>query len=190
MSSLVIPRTAVQATLWSAFCTALVLCAAPIANAQSTTAARVAVIDSRAIMQAMPGRAQAESQFALELAKAREMVHSATDSLKAAVEELSKHEKDLRPQQREAAMMILRARELGLEDMVAQLNMLASRRQSELQAPLLERIRDAVRSVRRRDKFALVIDVANAEAIVDVDDTSNITDRVIAELQRTTQARP
>jgi Skp family chaperone for outer membrane proteins len=172
--------------------TLLTMCAVPAATltAQTATVGRVAVIDSRVILQAMPGRAQAESEFALELAKARELVHTATDSLRSAVEELSRHEKDLRPQQREAAMMILRARELSLEDMVAQLNMLASRRQSELQRPLLERIREAVRTIRKREKYALVIDVANADAIVDIDDTANINDRVIAELQRSAPPRP
>jgi Skp family chaperone for outer membrane proteins len=165
--------------------------AGPSASAQgSVQVSRIAVLDSRLILEAMPARARAESQFALELAKARELVHSATDSLKAAVEQLSRHEHDLRPQQREAATLLLRARELEVEDMVAQLNMLAGKRQSELQAPLVQQIRDAVKTVRRRERFALVIDLANSDAVIDADEAFNITDQVIAELRRTASTRP
>lgn len=161
--------------------------AAPTAAAQ---AGRVAIIDSRVVLLSMPAHTRAEAEFTRELTRARELVHTATEQLKAAVEELARHEEDLRPQQRQAAMMLLRARELTLEDMVAQLNLLADKRQAELQAPLQAQIREAVRTVRRRDRFAVVLDIANADSIVDADEAINITDRVIAELQRSTTAKP
>jgi Skp family chaperone for outer membrane proteins len=153
-------------------------------TAQSLPALRIGIIDSRVLMQEMPGRSSAESQFALELAKARELVHAATDSLKASVVDLSNAEAELRPQQREAAVMVIRARELALEDMVAQLNGLAQRRMDELQAPLRERLRVAVKAVRVREKLSLVIDLAASGAIVDADEALNIMPQVLAELRR------
>lgn len=169
--------------------TRLVLCFAlastsALAQRASAPVVRVGVVDSRLLLQDMPGRAQAESEFALDMAKAREMVHTATDSMKAAVEELSRHEADLRPQQREAAMMMLRARELALEDMVAQLNAITGTRLSQLRQPLVDRIRSAVTAVRERERLTLVFDLGADGAPIAFDDAVNITPLVLEELRR------
>ncbi len=155
-----------------------------LAQRASSTVVRIGVVDSRQLLQDMPGRAQAESEFALDMAKAREMVHTATDSMKAAVDELSRHEADLRPQQREAAMMMLRARELALEDMVAQLNAITGTRLSQLQQPLLEQMRRAVKAVRERERLTLVFDIGADGAPIAFDDAVNITPLVLEELRR------
>jgi Skp family chaperone for outer membrane proteins len=152
--------------------------------AQSASALRIGIVDSRVLMQEMPGRAKAESEFALESAKARELVRTATDSLKHAIDELTRDEAELRPQQREAVVMVIRARELALEDMVAQLNLLAQYRLQELQAPLRERLQVAVRTVRAREKLGLVIDLAAGGSVIDADEALNIMPLVLAELRR------
>jgi len=161
--------------------------------AQSTSPApvvRIGLIDSRVLLQEMPGRSRAESQFALEMAGARELVRAASDSMKMAVDAFSKVEADLRPQQRESAMMQVRARELALEDMVAQLNLLADRRLQELQAPLLAQLASAVKLVRLRDRLALVLDLAGGTMVVDADSTLDIDALVLKELRRLTPAQP
>ena len=167
--------------------------AAPAAaqpSPSNTPIVRIGIIDSRTLLQEMPGRARAESQFALEMAGARELVRSASDSMKTAIDALSKVEADLRPQQRESAMMLVRARELGLEDMVAQLNVLADRRLQELQAPLLAQLSMAVKSVRTRERLAMVLDLAAGAMIVDADSTLNINTLVLQELRRLPPAQP
>lgn len=172
--------------------TVALLSSTSAADAQRATApaVRVGVIDSRQLLQDMPGRAKAESEFALDMAKAREMVHTATDSMKAAVDELSRHESDLRPQQREAAVMMLRARELALEDMVAQLNAITTTRLSELQQPLLDLMRSAVKSVRERERLTLVFDLAGDGAPIAFDEAVNITPLVLEELRRRPRPAP
>lgn len=167
--------------------------AAPAAaqpSPSNTPIVRIGIIDSRTLLQEMPGRARAESQFALEMAGARELVRSASDSMKTAIDALSKVEADLRPQQRESAMMLVRARELGLEDMVAQLNVLADRRLQELQAPLLAQLSIAVKSVRTRERLAMVLDLAAGAMIVDADSTLNLNTLVLQELRRLPPAQP
>lgn len=147
-------------------------------------ASRIVVIDSRRVLEAMPGRTNAEAEFGLEQAKARTVVRLATDSLKAALEQFQQVEPELTPKQREAAMMLIRARELTLEDMVAQLDALIERRLDALQAPLRDRIRDAVRAVRIRRGYDLVLDLASASGVIDADATIDITADVIEELRR------
>jgi Skp family chaperone for outer membrane proteins len=152
-------------------------------SAQSATL-RIAVVDSRRVLDSMPGRSAAEAEFGLEQAKARTMVRMATDSMKVSLEEFQRAEPELTPRQREAAMMVMRARELTLEDMVAQLDAIIARRMDQLQEPLRERIREAVKVVRLRRGYALVLDLASASGVIDSDAAIDITSEVVAELRK------
>jgi outer membrane protein len=144
---------------------------------------RIAVFDSRVVFDSMPERAAAESEFALEQAKARTMLGAATDSLRAAVEEFSKVEQQMSPRQREATTMHMRARELLVEEMVANLDQIIMRRHGEIQAPMRERVRNAVRTVRQREGFDIVLDLASENTIVDADPRINLTAAILRELR-------
>jgi Skp family chaperone for outer membrane proteins len=109
--------------------------------------------------------------------------------MKQAIDALSRVESELRPQQRESAMMVVRARELALEDMVSQLNLRADKRLQELQAPLLVLLGEAVKTVRARERLSLVLDLAAGAMIVDADGTLDIHALVLEELRRRA-ARP
>lgn len=160
----------------------IALSAVPAVQAQSNTM-RIAVVDSRRVLDSMPGRSAAEAEFGLEQAKARTLVRMATDSMKAALDNFQRTEQSLTPRQREAAMMVMRARELTLEDMVAQLDAIIERRLDELQQPLREQIRAAVKRVRERRGYALVLDVASTSGVVDADAAIDITGEVLQELR-------
>jgi len=151
---------------------------------------RIGIIDSRRLLQDIPGRSSAESQFALEMSDARLLVRTASDSLKISIDALAAIEAELRPQQRESAMMLVRARELALEDMVAQLNVRADRRLQEIQAPLLAQLTDAVRTVRMRERLAMVLDLAGGAMIIDADATLDIHTLVLEELRRRATGKP
>lgn len=163
----------------------LLTCSAPVVAQRPTPATmRIGIIDSRQLLAEMPGRAKAESAFAMEVARARELLLAATESMKAAVDDFSRSESTLRPAQRESAMMVIRARELALEDMVSQLNLLAGQRMEAMQRPLLEEIQVAVRAVRERERLALVLDLAASNGVVDADAALNMNSRVLEEIRR------
>lgn len=153
------------------------------AAAQQRAPLRVAIFDSRVVLDSMPERLAAESEFALEQAKARTMLSAATDSLRAALDEFVRVEAQLSPRQREATAMHLRARELLVEEMAANLDHVILRRQAELQQPLRERVRSAVRAVRLRAGYDLVLDRANDDVIFDADDSADITPDILRELR-------
>lgn len=154
-----------------------------VSRQQNHAVMRVAVFDSRLVLDSMPERLSAESEFALEQAKARTMLGAATDSLRAALDEFVRVEAQLSPRQREATAMHLRARELMVEEMAANLDHVILRRQAELQQPLRERVRTAVRAVRLRAGYDLVLDRANEQVIFDADDSADITADVLRELR-------
>ncbi|MCU0619852.1 MAG: OmpH family outer membrane protein [Gemmatimonadaceae bacterium] len=150
---------------------ALAVAAAPLPatlhaqGARGGAAPRVVVglVDLRVLLRETPGRDQIESEFALEQAHA------------------------LRPREREAYTMVLRARELAFEDMIAQLGLAAETRRSALEAPLLTRVRAAVRVVREREGVQLVLDSGAMPAIVDADAVIDLTPKVLVELRRATR---
>ncbi|MCE2900801.1 MAG: OmpH family outer membrane protein [Gemmatimonas sp.] len=144
---------------------------------------RIAVFDSRVVFDSLPERAAAESEFALEQTKARTMLAAATDSLRAALDEFTRVEQVLSPRQREATVLHLRAKELLVEEMVANLDQVILRRHGELQAPMRERVRDAVREVRRQQRYDLVLDLAVEGAVVDADARVDITSAVLRQLR-------
>jgi Skp family chaperone for outer membrane proteins len=144
---------------------------------------RIAVFDSRIILDSMPQRAAAESEFALEQTKARTMLNLATDSLRAALDGFQRVESQLSPRQREATMMHLRAREMMVEEMAANLDHVIVRRQAELQQPLRDRVREAVRAVRERSGYDVVLDRANEQIIVDASPRADITGEILRELR-------
>ena len=174
---------------------ALVLAAVSLAaplhaqGARGAPPARVVVglVDLKVLLRETPGRDQVDSEFALEQARMRVQVREAGDSLKAAVEEFTRTEDALRPREREAYTMVLRARELAFEDMIAQLGLAIETRRAALEAPLLARVRAAVRTVRAREGVQLVLDSGATTAIVDADEVIDLTAKVLVELRRATR---
>jgi Skp family chaperone for outer membrane proteins len=67
---------------------------------------------------------------------------------------------------------------------VSQLNAAAETKLQTLQAPFVEKIRAAVRTVRQREGVHLVLDAATMPAIIDADETIDLTPKVLAELRR------
>ena len=163
--------------------------AAQRAPRASVGATRIAVYDSRIVFDSMPERAAVESEFALEQAKARTMLAEASDSLRQTLDEYTKAEARLSPREREAGSLHLRARELLVEEMVANLDALVLQRLEALRRPLLDRIRQAVRTVRTRQGMQLVIDLASEGVIIDADPSIDLTAAVLAELRRPAPAR-
>lgn len=150
---------------------------------------RIAVFHAAAVLDSMPERAAVESDFALEQAKARTMLTAATDSLRAAVEEFARVEANLTPRQREATTMHLRARELLVEEMVANLDAVIGQRREELQHPLRTRLRDAVRALRLRDGYDLVLDVSGDAVFIDADARIDVTSALVRLLRETPPAK-
>ena len=166
--------------------------AATVAFAQpktvsSRTATRVAVYNSRVVFDSMPERIAVETTFAREQENARLMVRAASDSLRLTLDDFSRAEVHLTPREREAAKLQLRARELLVEQMMENLDTVIGQRHEELRQPLLSRIRDAVRIVRVREGYHLVLDRALDGLQIEADDAIDITRAIVAELRRVGQ---
>ncbi len=81
---------------------ALVLATVPAAMAFAQSAPRFAYVDSRVLLQEVPGRVEAEAQFEKEMSTIRSEVQLMGDSLNALVEAYNAEEATLSPTARQA----------------------------------------------------------------------------------------
>ncbi|MDX2182602.1 MAG: OmpH family outer membrane protein [Gemmatimonadaceae bacterium] len=160
-------------------------CLAPTMDAQGRRplAGRIAIVDTRVLLDSAPSIRDAETAYAFESTKARALVADAADSLKRAVDAFSRESEAMSPARREATLLVLRAREISFEDMVRQLEVLGETRRRELRQPAEAEVQTAIAAVRRREGIAVVLDRA-APGILDLDETVDITALVAAELRK------
>ena len=145
---------------------------------------RIAVFDSRIVLDSMPERSRAESELALAQAQARVKLEAAKDSLRAAVDELAKFEQTMSMREREAVTLNLRARELLVEETVARLDQDVQRAYVTLRQPMVDRLRSAVKAVREKEGYDLLIDLASEGLMLDASPSINLTSLVLRELRR------
>ena len=145
---------------------------------------RIAVFDSRVVLDSMPERSRAESELALAQAQARVKLEAAKDSLRAAVDELAKFEQTMSMREREAVTLNLRARELLVEETVARLDQDVQRAYVTLRQPMVERLRAAVRAVREKEGYDLLIDLASEGLMLEASPSINLTSLVLRELRK------
>lgn len=143
---------------------------------------RIAVFDSRVVLDSMPERSRAESELAL--AQARVKLEAAKDSLRAAVDELAKFEQTMSMREREAVTLNLRARELLVEETVARLDQDVQRAYVTLRQPMVERLRAAVRAVREKEGYDLLLDLASEGLMLEASPSINLTSLVLRELRK------
>lgn len=165
--------------------------AAPLAAQQRTTpaaasGAKVAYIDSRQIIRAVPGYAQADSTFQRELEGLRAEVQQLTRSYDSARTAFDQSAVVLSASQREARQRELVTLRERSEQRAAQLQEQAARRQRELFEPLHQRIEAAIEAERAAGGYALVFDAgAEGSAIVAADKALDLTQKVVQRLQAT-----
>ena len=170
---------------------ALTLAAAPASAALGQTVPKLGYIDSRAVLQQAPGRAEAEKQFEQEMTTFRQQIQRMEDSLRTMVTTFQQQEATLSPSARDGRGREIRAKEEEYQRRVQQLEQQAQQRQVELIQPIMQRINKAIEDVRAEENFSMIFDVgSNAGVVVAADKTLDITPRVLARLGVTASATP
>jgi outer membrane protein len=168
---------------------ALAVIAAPVA-AHAQGALKFAYIDSRAILAAAPGRAEAEAQFQKEMQTYQSQVQKMGDSLNTMMAAYTKSELTLSPAAKEARQKTIRDKEAAYQERVQGLQEQAQQRQGELLGPIMQQINTAISEVRAAEGYSFIFDVgAQGGVVVAADTTLNITEKVLSRL-RIVAARP
>ena len=165
---------------------ALVLSAAA-ASAQNAPL-KLAYINSREILQAAPGRAEAEAQFQKELQGYQQQIKRMGDSLQTLVADYTKVEATLSPAAKETRQKSIRARQDEYQGRQEKLQQQMQAREQELVQPVIDQVKKIIDDVRAEGSYSMIFDVAAGEAqgisfLVSYDKNLDLTPQVVARLK-------
>lgn len=157
----------------------LLLSSAPALEAQNV---RIGYIDSEVILQAAPGAQEAQQEFDEDMERYRSEVQQLGEELESLIESYQRQQATLNPEARETREQEIRQKEGQFQERVEELEMEAAQRQQELVEPILQRMSDAIESLRNEGEYAMIFDAAQ-RSIIAADPALDLTDEVIRRLQ-------
>lgn len=158
-------------------------------SAQSPVCAKVAYLDSRKVIQATPGAADAQAQVQTEMQRYQDKLKVLNDSLSKVVEDFQRQSQLLSADARQARQASLVKLRDSLQQQAQTLQEEAQQKQTDLMQPVMDRIDKVVQQIRQEGGYAIVFDVASA-AMVSADSTLDLTDKVIARLKAASPPPP
>ena len=170
---------------------ALLAGATGVAHAQGASA-KIAYVNTDALLQAAPGRAEAASTFQREAEGYRGQLQKLSDSITTMITAYQKAEPALTAAQKDTRTKAIRALQEQAQNTQQELQQKAAQRENELMAPIMERVKKVLDDIRAEDGYSLII-AGDPSLILSADKNLDITDRVVARLKTlsaTTGSRP
>jgi outer membrane protein len=164
---------------------AFLLVALPSVATAQTGGLKVAVLDSRVLLDGAPGRAAAAEAWDREFRQMQAEAGRMGDSLNLLIQEYQKVEATLSPAQREERQKALRDKEAEYRQRTQALEERAGTRQAELLQPMIDLVNKVIQDVRNEDAYALIFDLAaESNPLVAYDKNLDITPRVLAKVKQ------
>ena len=146
---------------------------------------KIAIINSREIMQRTPGYAVAESTYLKEVEVYRTEVQKLQQQLDSAVQAFDQQSIALSPAARQQKQKDLQAMQQRMEQRTNELQDKARQREQELLAPLQTRVNSVIAGIRAELNYSLILDADAAGGLIaGYDPALNITNRVLQRLQQ------
>jgi len=165
---------------WAAM---LLVAAAPVV-AQQGGGAKIAYVNTQAILRQTPGYASAESTFAKEVEIYRSEVQKLQATLDSAASDFEQQSVLLSPTQRAAKRKDLAAQQQKVEQRSQELQQKAATRERELLDPIQTKVNSVIEGVRASGNYAMIFDVsAPNSGIVTADKSLDLTPRIIQQLK-------
>jgi outer membrane protein len=158
----------------------LFILAVPVPLVAQQGGQKLGFINSRAVLLATPGYAQAESTYNKELADFRAEVERLQGSLDSMAADFEQKSVMLSATAKTAKRREIDDRRARLEQRAQELRDKAAQREQELIAPIHSRVNDAIEGIRADGGYAMIFDVsANDGLIVTADKSLDLTQKVI-----------
>ncbi len=154
-----------------------------VSTVASAQGQKFAYVNSAAILQSAPGRADAEAMFDKEMTTMRAAVQKLSDSLNTMQEAYAKEEVSLSPAAKETRLKTLREKQADYQERVQKLQEQAQQREAELMQPIMDNVRKVLDDVRAEGGYSFIFDVANGQVIVSADKNLDVTERVVSKLR-------
>jgi outer membrane protein len=168
---------------------ALVLLVASAAPAAAQS--KVGYVDSRKILQEMPGRNQVEAKLRTDLESLQAREKKMIDSLNTMMGAFEKDSAKLSAEDRTKRFTALQQYDAMYRDTLQALQEEAQGKQAEAMQPLFDIIRIALEDVRSAEGYSMIFDLgAQVNPIVAMDKNLDLSDKVIARIRTMPAARP
>ncbi len=151
---------------------------------------RIGYVDSRKILQEMPGRTAVETRLRTELESLQKREKTMVDSLNALMGAFEKDSAKLVGEERTKRFTALQQYDAMYRDTLQALQEEAQGKQAEAMQPLFDLIRIALEDVRAAEGYAVIFDLgAQVNPIVAMDKNLDLSDKVIARIRTMPAAR-
>lgn len=146
---------------------------------------KIAIIDSRVLIDQAPGSDAAKKMLDGEISGLRAMATRWQDTLAAKQKKLSDEEAGLTPAARSSRQKEIDDLLQGYQRRTDSLQQVVQKRQLEVMQPVLDLVNKVVQDMRDSEGYALVWDIGSgSEGVVAYDKNLNITDRVLAKVKQ------
>ena len=157
--------------------------AAPLVAQSSPTPQRFAYVDTRLILDAAPGRAEAEAALQKEAAGWDAEVKKMQDANIALISDFQKKSATMTQAERDKQTKYIQDKQAEWQKRNDSIQAVADRRKTEMLQPILDQIKLALEDVRKASGVDVIFDVNANNTIVAIDKNLNLSDRVIARLR-------
>jgi outer membrane protein len=167
---------------------ALVISAgASAAQAQAaSTPFKIGYVDTQALMEAAPGRVQAESLLTKEGNVYQKQLETLQDSVQGLITKYQKDQATLTPAVKQTREKAIQDLENELQAKNNQFQAAFQQRQSEVMAPIQDVVRKVLEDIRVEDGYAMILDKTPGQTpIIVADKNLDVTDRVVSRLRAT-----
>jgi outer membrane protein len=153
-----------------------------VARAQG--APKFAYVNSQAIFEQAPGRAEAEAQYKKEMTGYSAEMDRMRDSLNALLTSYGQQESSLTAAQKQSRQEEIRSRQDEYQKRAQELEQKASDREAELMRPIMQQVQKIIEDIRSEGGYSIIFDAgSNGGVIVAADKNLDITQKVIDRLQ-------
>ena len=161
---------------------------ASVAGAQGATQMKIGYVNTQALMEAAPGRADAEALLKKEGDSYQAVLQKMQDSLNTMLTKYQKDEPTLSAAAKKKAQDNMQGLETEIQGKNLQLQQQFQNRQNEVLAPIQDIVRKVLEDIRVEDGFAMILDKTPGQTpIIVADKNLDITDRVVSRLRATTK---
>lgn len=167
---------------------AIALCCSAVASVATAQAAplKIAYINSQVLLDAAPGRAQAESLLMKEGDGYRVQLQKMQDSVNSLYAKYQKDEPTLTAAKKDERQKAIQSLETDLQATQLKFQQQFEQRKNEVMAPITDVVKKVIDDVREEGGYAMILDNApGASTIVAADKNLDITDRVVSRLRAT-----
>jgi outer membrane protein len=169
---------------------AIALCCSAVAGVAKAQAAplKIAYINSQVLLDAAPGRAQAESLLMKEGDSYRVQLQKMQDSVNSLYAKYQKDEPTLTAAKKDERQKAIQSLETDLQATQLKFQQQFEQRKNEVMAPITDVVKKVIDDVRAEGGYSMILDNApGASTIVAADKNLDITDRVVSRLRATSK---